>query len=330
MPKSRRNQLLMLKDSRVRLVLVALVVLIVAVGTYLFYDNIIVSSQTGPVNTGVPVAPTLALKPRSSNTPSALNDSRFIGYTFPVANAAIAAAPLAQGTNFYPSCTDDRRSTATPTGAAPAAATAAATMDAATPAPTAAATAAASAPSDAVLFEIVGTESQACYQVGEVFINRNNQFGLAVGVSTAISGQVAIDRNNVANSQLGQIVVDISQLQSDSSSRDGQIRRRWLESNTYPLAKFTPTELVGLPARAYQEGETLTFIARGALNIRNVDRPTDFKVTATLKDGILYGTAVVDVKMSDWKFDAPEIAGTLKANEDVRVILNFVAREPKK
>lgn len=325
----------MLKDKRVRIALVAVAIAIVAIGAYLFYDNIIVSSLTPPVNTGVPVAPTLALKPRSSNTPSAnAGDPRFIRNitllgAAPALDSALNA-PLAQAGTFYTSCTDDRRATATPTGVAPASA---ATPAATTQAPVATADAAATAPaapSDPVLFEIVGSESQACYQVGEVFINQNNRFGLAVGVSTAISGQVAIDKANVANSQIGQIVIDISQLQSDSSSRDGQIRRRWLESNKFPLAKFTPTDLIGLPAKAYTEGETLNFVVRGTLTVRDVDHPTDFNVSATLKDGVLYGTAYADVKMSDWKFDAPEIGGMLKANNEARLILNFVAREPKK
>lgn len=318
----------MLKDNRVRLVLAAIVVAFVAVIGYYFYDNIIVSGNTAPVTTGQPVAPTLALKPRASNTPLTRNtDPRFVS-DYQVER--VIARPVAQQTLPYTSCTEDRRATATPVGqVAPATPTAAATP-AATLAATSAATKAALPTGDPILFEIVGKESEACYQVGEIFINRNNQFGLAVGLSTSISGQIAIDKVNVANSQVGQIVVDISQLTSDSSSRDGQIRRSWLESNKFPLAKFTPKEIIGLPEGAYKEGTTLNFVLKGPLTVREKDVNVTFTVSAALKDGVLTGTAVTDVKMTDWGFEPPAIAGMLKANNEARIILNFVAREPKK
>lgn len=315
-------------------VIALIVLLVVVAAAIVFYNEFFVVGGTQPVNTGQPKVPTLAPRQPATKTGAIIDDG-----IQPVFYVRPMAARAAQQT-LYTSCTQQRGATTTPgssaataiataaTTAATAAATAAATSSASGQA-TAAATTAAS-DSNMLLLEIVGDESEACYQVGEVFINQNNAFNLAVGVSTAIAGQIAIDRNNMANSQVGQIVVDISQLKSDSSQRDGQIRRRWLESNKFPLAKFTPDSIIGLPARPYQDGETLTFQMSGKLLVRDVEKPVTFNVTATLKDKTLVVNATADLKMSDFGFDAPDIGGMLKANNDVHLTLNIVAREPKK
>jgi polyisoprenoid-binding protein YceI len=322
----------MLKNPRVRIAVAVVAVLVFALVAALTIQQIQFATTTAQ-GTGVPSAPTLALPVKSSNTPAAsLQNQRLIRNV--VGQPVAERVELAQATTFFTSCTADRRITPTPTGAAlvaTAAATQAATAAAtaaATQAATQAATAVAADP-DFVVFAIAAKESEACYQVGEVFLNRGNQFALAVGVTTAISGEIAIDRNNTANSTLGQLVIDISQLASDSPNRDGAIRRQWLESNKFPLAKFTTKKITGLPVGKYTAGSALTFTVSGDLEVRGKTRPTDFKVTATLKDGVLYGSGFADVKMSDWGFDAPNIAGTLKANDEARLIFNFVAREKK-
>jgi len=317
----------MLKDKCVRLGLIAVIVVVALAATYLFYTGFIVPGNAVAVGTGQPNAPTLALRPRGSSTPAAAvyADPRLIS------NIDRAQPRPAAQVTFYTSCTEERRITPTPTSAAPAAvtpvATAAATLNATMAATTAPIAAAAT---DLIIFNISGQESEACYQVGEVFISRNNQFGLAVGVSNAVSGQIAIDKANVANSQVGQIVVDVSQLKSDASSRDGQIRSRWLESNKFPLAKFTPTTITGLPEGAYTEGQILNFTMTGDMLVRDTTKVVTFTVKATLKDNVLAGSATTDIKMTDFGFDPPEIGGMLKANNEARLVLNFVARPAQK
>jgi len=266
-----------------------------------------------PVGNGQPTAPTLALpiKPASA--------LQFVSYVHPAdLQATTTPAPL------YVSCIEQRGATPTPTGAAPvatAAVTTAASVNAAaaTPAATAAA-------SDYAVFNIAGSESEACYEVGETIPGQGKPFNLAIGVSKAIAGQIAIDKVNLALSQIGQIVIDISQFTSDSPQRDGQIRKRFLESNNYPLAKLTPTGLTGLPARAYVAGETLTFQIVGTLNIHNTNQPVTFDVSAHLVDAnTLVGTATTNIKMTDFGITVPDIAHFVTANNDVYFVLNLVA-----
>ena len=134
---------------------------------------------------------------------------------------------------------------------------------------------AATAEPDFIVLNIVGMSSEACYQVGETFLNRQPPFNLAVGITKAIAGQIAIDRANVSNSKIGDIVIDISQLTSDERMRDGRIRSQWLESNKYPQAKLTNAKLVGLPARPYKDGEVLTFQIAGDLEVHGANPSHD-------------------------------------------------------
>src|SRR5262249_53097674 len=114
----------------------------------------------------------------------------------------------------------------------------------------------------------------------------------------------------------------------DERMRDGRIRGEWLESNRYPLAKLTDATVAGLPGRPLQDGEVLNFQITGNLQVREVKKQLTFDVTASLTGDTLTGTATTDLKMTDFGFNPPSIAGMLKANNDVHIVFNFVAREP--
>jgi polyisoprenoid-binding protein YceI len=309
----------MKRTRLIALLVAALVVIAIAV---VVITQVIIpgSTQSNTVGTQ-PKAPTIAL-PFNSAAEVAM-------YLQPIAQANPTGTPAA----LYASCTVLRGSTPTPTGAAANAATVEATQAASTPAvgatavPTAAATAVAA---DFTVYQIAGAESEACYVVGESLPGRGEPFNLAVGVTKAIDGQIAIDNKNLADSKVGQIVIDISQFQSDQQLRDGTIRRRFLESNTYPLAKFTPSQISGLPARAYIPGETLTFQIVGTLNVHNTDHQETLDVTSRLVDAnTLVSTATTDILMTDFTVQPPTIAGFVTANNQAHLILNLVAHPVK-
>jgi len=239
-----------------------------------------------------------------------------------------APMPVAAQTALYKSCQEDKLTT--PLTLQPATAATAAATVAATPA----ATTAAPAAEDIVFLEVAGSESEACYLASEVFLD-NNMMGMkagfngAVGVTKTIKGEIALDRANVANSQIGDITINISEFKSDNDRRDGFIRQNFLQSNKYPFATLTEATAVGLPATAYKEGDTLTFKIQGTLTVLDKKRATTFDATGTFKDGTLVIRAVTDLKMSDFGIDPPSIGGLLKVDDATRIIVNLVAREPK-
>ena len=109
-----------------------------------------------------------------------------------------------------------------------------------------------------VTFKIVPGESRASYEVGETFLNQNNRFNLAIGVTSVVNGEIYADLANPPASTLGEISIDISQLTSDSSRRDNAIRGDWLESSRFPMAVFKPTGIESLPA-SYLRGRNTPF-----------------------------------------------------------------------
>ncbi len=145
-----------------------------------------------------------------------------------------------------------------------------------------------------------------------------------VGATDVVSGEISFNFTHPEQSTDGPITVDISTLKSDSGRRDNAIRRDWLESSKYPIATFTPTEIKGLPSE-YADGTELTFEIVGDLTIRDTTRSTTFSVTAKLEGEKLTGTATTTILMSDFNFEAPDIAGILKAENEARLELKFVA-----
>ncbi|MEK7787057.1 MAG: hypothetical protein AAB658_16765, partial [Chloroflexota bacterium] len=79
-----------------------------------------------------------------------------------------------------------------PATEAPPATGAAATSSVAEP-PTAAAEPAASSGDDVRTYAIVADQTKASYAVGEIFINQNNRYNLAVGVTDAVGGEIFLN-----------------------------------------------------------------------------------------------------------------------------------------
>lgn len=182
-----------------------------------------------------------------------------------------------------------------------------------------------SSPSGAVAYKIVPGESNLKFEVGETFINDNNRFNLAVGVTPQVSGEITVDTASPQNSQIGTITADISQFKSDSSRRDNFIRQHFLESDKYPTVTFVPTQVEGLP-QTYTEGQEVQLKITGNVTIRDVTKPVTFDATAKLSGGTLSGVATTSILMSDFGFGPISLMGMLKTEDQVKLTLTIVAR----
>jgi len=184
-----------------------------------------------------------------------------------------------------------------------------------------------SAPAPAGLerYVIDPAASQASYRVGEVFIDQGNQFHVAVGTTHGIQGEIFLDRANPRRSRVGTITVDISQLKSDRSGRDRRIRSGWLESERFPTAVFTPSQIQGLPD-TYTPGREIAVQIIGDLKIRDVTRPTTFAAKVRFDGATITGDATTTIRMTEFGFDPPSILGVLKAENEAKLELQFLAR----
>ncbi len=179
--------------------------------------------------------------------------------------------------------------------------------------------------SSLTVFKIVPGESQLQYEVGEVFINDNNRFAVAVGVTPQIEGEIAIDKSAPQNSTIGKITADVSQFKSDSGRRDNAIRGRFLESERFPTVTFVPTQIEGLP-ETHQDGQDIQLKISGDLTIREVTQPVSFDATVRLDGDQLSGQATTIILMSDYQFGPISVAGILKTEDEASVTLTFIAR----
>jgi polyisoprenoid-binding protein YceI len=232
-----------------------------------------------------------------------------------------AADPTAAPTTQASVPTLAPTSTAMPAGLTPTAPT----LAASTAVPTAAAATQPAAQGGNTTYNIIPGESKVTYEVGETFLNQNNRFNLAVGVTTQVTGSVIGDKNNPSTVTLGTFEIDISKFTSDSTRRDGYIRGNGLESSKYPIAKFVPTRVETLPG-AYTEGQDVSIKVTGDLTIKTTTRPVTWDVTTRLANGVLTGKATTELLMSEFNVGPISILGVLNTEDKVKLIFDFVAK----
>ena len=174
-------------------------------------------------------------------------------------------------------------------------------------------------------FTIVTEQSSASYEVQEKFLNRAAP-NKAIGTTKAVEGELQLSLDGQPTGQISKITVDLRQLTSDSSRRDSRIRSEWLESDKYPFATFTSTEVQGAPA-SYTDGQEVSFKLVGNMTIREVTKPVTFDVVGKLQGDTITGTATTQLLMKDFGFDPPNIAGILTVDDGVTVTVNFTAKE---
>ncbi len=221
-------------------------------------------------------------------------------------------------------CTAATPTAAPPTEAAPTAAPTEAPADPPTQAlPTEAPT---EAPADGALsgVRIYGFDTAATtasYSVDETFLS-DNRLATAVGRTSTVSGQLEINFDDPAASNLGTIEVDLSTLESDSARRDNAIRNQWLESSRFPLATFTATAIDGLTATP-ADGEPVTFTLSGDMTVRETTLPVTWDVVATVSGETITGTATTNILMADFGVEPPNIGGILSVTDGVLLTVEF-------
>ena len=196
--------------------------------------------------------------------------------------------------------------------------------------PAAAPTEASSAPTQpaandtlsARVYRIDAAQSEVRYEVGETLF-RSNTFQIAIGRTKGVAGDVLVDFAQPSNSQIGEIVIDVSQFTSDESRRDNYIRRDGLQSSRYPFARFVPRSIEGLPDQV-APGEDVAFAVAGDLTVKETTLPVTWIVTLRVEDDRLVGSAATEILMSDFGVGPIQVAA-LVTEDLVKLFFDFVA-----
>jgi predicted lipoprotein with Yx(FWY)xxD motif/polyisoprenoid-binding protein YceI len=178
---------------------------------------------------------------------------------------------------------------------------------------------------DISAYMIVPGESQVTYEVGETFLNQDNRFNVAVGVTDQVEGKIFLDPSNPLAAWIALVKIDISQFTSDSERRDNAVRTDFLQSAQFPLATFVPTQIEGLP-ESYSPGDQVELSISGDLTIRDVTQPVTFQATIQGEEGNLTGQATTTILMSDYGFGPISILGILETEDEVNLTFNLIAR----
>ena len=179
----------------------------------------------------------------------------------------------------------------------------------------------AAASSGLTVYQIVPEQSKVSFTITEEL---NGSPNTVVGTTTQVAGQLALNAQDLSQSQVGVIKVDARGLTTDSDRRNGAIRNFILNTNQYEYITFTPKSVSGL-SDAGQAGQAYTFQLTGDLTIRNVTKSVTFDVTAQGTADQISGTAKATVSRSDYGLTIPSVPNVANVGEQVTLQIDFVA-----
>jgi polyisoprenoid-binding protein YceI len=174
------------------------------------------------------------------------------------------------------------------------------------------------------LFHIVAEKSEVRFLIDEMLIGQPKT---VVGKTNQVAGEMIVDFQNPAKSQLGAIRINVRTLTTDNEFRNRALRGQILQSTKpeFEFATFVPTELKGLPA-AFAIGQSYSFQIVGKLTLRDVTRDVTFDATVKpISSEQLTGTAKTSVNYKDFRLSIPEAPGVADIAENVRLEIDFTA-----
>ena len=177
---------------------------------------------------------------------------------------------------------------------------------------------------EAQVFRISQDESQASFTIDEVL---NGADKTVVGTTSEVAGDIRLDLNDPAASEVGQIRVNARTLQTDSSRRDGAISRMILRSgqSDNEFIEFKPTALNGLPDSA-SIGDTVAFQITGDLTVSGITQEVTFDATVDLtSQEQITGSAEATVNYADFSLSIPSVPQVASVADEVILGIEFVA-----
>ena len=162
--------------------------------------------------------------------------------------------------------------------------------------------------------------SEFGYRVEEVLAGVNTT---AVGRSNEIEGLLTIEGTSAT---VVDITVQIENITSDDSRRDGQFRGRIMSADEFPTAEFRITEPIAF-GEIPEGDEQVVATATGELTLRGVTNPVTFDVTAQTSDGSIGVLGSIPVLFEDYGIDNPSF-GVVETEDNGLVEFVLVFERP--
>jgi polyisoprenoid-binding protein YceI len=176
-------------------------------------------------------------------------------------------------------------------------------------------------PGQALRLVLSPTGTAARYRVREQLMG-NDLPNDAIGETKTLSGAITFDSSGKVIRQASRFVVNAATFVSDKNRRDGYVRGRLLESDTYPEVVLVPTAVTGISLPLPSSGAK-PFEMRADLTVRGVTRPTTWKGTAQFQDGRVTGSAATAFTFDDIQIDQPRVPVLLSVADTIRLEIDF-------
>ena len=142
-------------------------------------------------------------------------------------------------------------------------------------------------------------ESFVGYRIDEELANIGA--ATAVGRTGDITASLSFDGAVVTAVE---IVADLRTLRSDQSFRDGALRDRGLESDTYPFATFRLAEPIAIERLPVGE-DSLAVTAAGTLELHGVTNDVAIALAGQYVDGLVVVSGSTEIVLTDYEIEAP-------------------------
>lgn len=176
----------------------------------------------------------------------------------------------------------------------------------------------------AMTFTLVPEGTEARFSIYELLMGQDKT---VIGTTSAVEGSITVDPANLSTVSISPIRIDAGTLATDSSRRDGAIRRWVLESNQaeYQYILFTPTAINGLP-ESVAVGDTFEFMVTGELTIRDITNEETFSLSVTANSETeLIGLGETTVMRGDYNLTIPSVPSVANVAEEVPLEIEFRA-----
>ena len=173
------------------------------------------------------------------------------------------------------------------------------------------------------LFEIVPDESEVTFTLNETLRGLPTT---VTGSSRQVAGQIAVDFDSPAASQIGPILINARTLLTDNEFRNNAIHSFILDSELYEFITFTPNQISGL-SNDFVPDKPIPLQIEGDLTIREITQPVTFTGTITPNGrSQLIGFSTAQILRSDFDLQIPNAPGVANVSEEVTLTIDFVAR----
>lgn len=195
----------------------------------------------------------------------------------------------------------------------------------AVPAPEESGTAEAAPSGERALYRITEDESEARFMIDEILLGNPTT---VVGTTRRVAGDIIVNFDDPAASQLGEIAVNARTLRTDNEFRDQSIRGQILESaqDAFEFIIFEPVAVQNMTLTGNAVGDSAEFQVVGNLILHGVTQEVVFDVQATLAaPDRLEGLATAQIEYRDYNITInppPNVGGI---GDVVTLELDFVA-----